>query len=122
MNHAISPIGSDIAAHSRQQDQRQAREAMVDARTDKLRDDIDAGDVESVIEFFDNGPEAQRRDFFERCVVLLLSRGSQFMTGPMRTLAAPFQDIIAIGIDERVRREIAKEEEQAQEQKWEQAS
>ncbi|BCD83624.1 hypothetical protein PSm6_00310 [Pseudomonas solani] len=99
-------------AHQRAIDRNEAYRREIDRRSDAIRDDIDAGDIESVSEFFDNAPDAQRREFFERCVVLLLSRGADYMTGPMRTLAAPFQDIIAIGIDERVRREIAKEREQ----------
>lgn len=99
-------------AHQRAIDRDHSYRAEVDRRTDALLDEIEAGDIESVAEFFDNAPAGQRREFFERCVVLLLSRGADYMTGPMRTLAAPFQEIIYIGIDERVRREIDKEREQ----------
>jgi hypothetical protein len=85
---------------------REEHRAEIDRRSDEIRDQIEAGDWQAVRQFLADAPEAQQREFYTQCVRVMLSRGADFMSGPMRTVAAPLQEAVALGIAERVDREM----------------
>lgn len=118
MQYAISPVAADTARHLAGIDQRESRHAEHDRRQDAIRDELEAGDWAYLEELLCNGPEAQRREFWTQALRLLAPKGADLMRGPLARLAAPLQEAIALGIAERVDREIERDITLSQEQPW----
>nr|WP_298165279.1 hypothetical protein [uncultured Pseudomonas sp.] len=118
MQHAISPVAADTARHLAAVDARESRHAEHDRRQDAVRDELDAGDWAYLEELVCNAPEAQRREFWTQALHHLAPKGADLMRGPLARLAAPLQEAIAIGIAERVDREIERDINLSQEQPW----
>ena len=118
MQHAISPVASDLAAHYRAADRAEAFGAEVDRRSDAIRDELDAGDWQFLEDCLADAPAAQKKAFYTACIALLLPTGADRMRSPLATLAAPLQEAVALGIDERVRREINRDQQLSNDQPW----
>lgn len=85
---------------------RDEHRAEIDRRSDAIREQIESGDWQAVRQFLADAPEAQQREFYAQAIRVLLSRGADHMSGPMRALSAPLQDAVALGIAERVEKEM----------------
>jgi hypothetical protein len=85
---------------------RDERHAEIDRRSDSMRDQIEQGDWQLLEQFLAAAPEAQRREFYTACTSLLLGTGAEFMRSTLAVLAAPLQDAVALGIAERVEKEM----------------
>ena len=118
MKHAISPVDADIACHLSENDRRDSQRAEIDRRQDSIRDELEAGDWTYLEELLCNGPEAQRREFWTAALAMLVPTGADLMRSPLSRLAAPLHEAIALGIAERVDREIKKDINLSQEQPW----
>lgn len=118
MQHAISPVGRDLAEHLRKQERFEAFKREVDRRSDAIRSEIEAGDWKQVEDFLADAPEAQRAAFFTACIDLLLPVGADLRRDKYAKLAAPLQEAVALGIDERVRREIDRDVQESKEKPW----
>ena len=75
MNHAISPVASDLAEHYRAFDQDEAYRSDVDRRTADIRAELDGGDWEYLEELVTNGPDRQRELFWREALQHLLPAG-----------------------------------------------
>lgn len=118
MSHAISNAGASEAAYYRALDQAEALEAEVDRRSDAIREELESGDWKFLEDCLADAPDAQKQAFYTACIALLLPNGADRMRSPLATLAAPLQEAVALGIDERVRREIDRDQQLSQEQPW----
>lgn len=85
---------------------REQRHAEIDRRSDAMLDQIENGDWKLLEQLLASAPEAQRREFYSACAQVLLPVGHQFMAGKLGALAAPLQDAVALGIAERVEKEM----------------
>lgn len=88
---------------------REERHAEIDRRSDAMRDQIEQGDWQLLEQILASAPEAQRREFYTACGQLLLGTGAEFMRSALAVLAEPLQDAVALGIAERVEKEIAEQ-------------
>lgn len=85
---------------------REEHHAEIDRRSDAMRDQIEQGDWQLLEQLLASAPEAQRREFYTACTNLLLGTGAEFMRSTLAVLAAPLQDAVALGIAERVEKEV----------------
>lgn len=118
MQHAISPVGRDLAEHMRKQERFEAFKREVDRRSDAIRSEIEAGDWRQVEDFLAEAPEAQKAEFYMACIELLLPVGADLRRDKYAKLAAPLQEAVALGIEERVRREINRDVQESNEKPW----
>lgn len=118
MQYAISPVAADTARHLAGIDARESHHAEHDRRQDAIRDELEAGDWEYLEELVCNAPEAQRKAFWSQALAHLAPKGADLMRGPLASLAAPLQEAIALGISERVDREIERDINLSLEQPW----
>lgn len=86
---------------------REQRHAEIDRRSDAMLDQIENGDWKLLEQLLASAPDAQRREFYRRCAQMLLPVCHRFMSGKMGALAAPLQDAVALGIAERVEKEMS---------------
>ena len=94
MKYAISPVEADTGRHLRAIDSDESKRRANDELRDELTDQLEAG-AELLAEAFDNGPEELRTEFFAVCLKLFTTTGADHLSGPLRELASPFQQVIA---------------------------
>lgn len=87
-------------------DNREERYTEIDRRSDAVRDQIEQGDWRLLEQLLASAPEAQRREFYAACTKLMLGTGAEFMRSTLAALAEPLQDAVALGIAERVEKEM----------------